>query len=188
MNRSLLDDLHAFDFPAGSDDSQPLERLRLHQRDALDVALLRRMLQEEGELRGIDRMSDQDVIRAAARLMARGRLARVGRLPDVYGGRDGRSGTFREAAGKAATQAASQAAPPPEREPPAEKETTWVEIELVDERGEPVAGEAYWVRTASGEAITGRLDPRGRARVNGVEPGTCQVTFPNLNSTDWAKA
>lgn len=28
---------------------------------------------------------------------------------------------------------------------------------------------------------TGTLDSKGQARVDGIDPGTCRVTFPNLD-------
>jgi type VI secretion system secreted protein VgrG len=66
---------------------------------------------------------------------------------------------------------------------------SWIEIELVDEDGKPVPGEAYKVTLPDGETVaTGTLDEKGFARIEGIDPGTCKITFPNLDKDSWAKA
>jgi hypothetical protein len=64
----------------------------------------------------------------------------------------------------------------------------WIEIALVDRRGEPVAGEAYRVLLPDGAVREGRLDADGRARLTDIEPGACEVTFPNLDAAEWRRA
>ncbi len=62
----------------------------------------------------------------------------------------------------------------------------WIEIELVDEAGQPVAGEPYNVTLPDGATVAdGTLDEKGRARVENIDPGTCNVTFPNLDKDAW---
>ncbi len=58
---------------------------------------------------------------------------------------------------------------------------TFVEIELVDMQGQPVAGEFYVIALPNGTQHSGVLDELGRARVDGLDPGNCQVTFPKLD-------
>lgn len=71
----------------------------------------------------------------------------------------------------------------------AAKKTHWIEIELVDEDGKPVAGEKYLVTLPNSEAaITGTTDEKGRARIDGIDPGNCKVTFPDLDKDAWKKA
>jgi len=65
---------------------------------------------------------------------------------------------------------------------------SWIEIELVDEAGEPVAGEAYEITLPNGTTTKGTLDGKGFARVDGIDPGTCKVTFTNLDKEAWKKA
>jgi type VI secretion system secreted protein VgrG len=84
------------------------------------------------------------------------------------------------ASGAAAGAASNQAAE--------EEEKTWIEIELLDEDDQPVAGEKYKVTLPDGSVKTGTLDENGFARVDGVDPGTCKVTFPNLDRDAWDKA
>jgi len=69
-----------------------------------------------------------------------------------------------------------------------EKKKTWIEIELVDEAGEPVPGESYEITLPDGSKATGSLDGKGFARVDGIDPGTCKVTFPNLDKDAWNRA
>jgi type VI secretion system secreted protein VgrG len=61
----------------------------------------------------------------------------------------------------------------------------WIEIELRDEEDNPVAGERYQVTLPDGAAASGTLDDKGRARVDHIDPGNCQVTFPNLDQDAW---
>jgi type VI secretion system secreted protein VgrG len=62
----------------------------------------------------------------------------------------------------------------------------WIEIELVDEAGQPVVGEPYQVTLPDGTTVAdGTLDEKGRARVQNIDTGTCKVTFPNLDKEAW---
>jgi type VI secretion system secreted protein VgrG len=63
----------------------------------------------------------------------------------------------------------------------------WIEIQLNDQDGNPVPGEPYKITLADGTTVAdGTLDNNGHARVDNIDPGTCQVTFPNLDKTSWA--
>ena len=65
-------------------------------------------------------------------------------------------------------------------------ETTWVEIQLVDEAGEPVPKARYELKLPDGGVQRGALDYRGRARADGITlPGTCMVRFPDLDADAW---
>ena len=62
----------------------------------------------------------------------------------------------------------------------------WIEIELLDEEGNPVPGEPYRITLPDGTTVaSGTLDDKGWARVDHIDPGTCQVTFPNLDKDVW---
>jgi type VI secretion system secreted protein VgrG len=69
-----------------------------------------------------------------------------------------------------------------------EAKKSWIEIELVDEDGNPVPGETYLVTTPDGAVAQGTLDENGFARVEGMDPGTCKITFPALDKDAWEKA
>lgn len=65
------------------------------------------------------------------------------------------------------------------------EKTHWIEIALMDEDGTPVSGESYRVKLPNSRVLTGNLDSRGVARIEGIDPGTCQVTFPDLDQDAW---
>lgn len=70
-----------------------------------------------------------------------------------------------------------------------DEETTWIELELVDEDDNPVSGERYRVTLPDGETIaTGTTDSDGMARVTGIDPGECKINFPDLDKDAWEKA
>jgi type VI secretion system secreted protein VgrG len=75
----------------------------------------------------------------------------------------------------------------PPKQPDKEK-ASWIEIELMDENGKPVAGQGYRITLPDGSVATGTLDPDGFARVQGFESGSCKVTFPDLDQREWKKA
>jgi hypothetical protein len=62
---------------------------------------------------------------------------------------------------------------------------SWVAIELVDEAGKPVPGEPFRVTLPDGSPIEGLLDKRGTVRIEGIDPGTCKVTFPERDAKGW---
>ena len=63
------------------------------------------------------------------------------------------------------------------------EETHFIEIELVDDSGTPVADELYLVELPDGSQVTGRTDANGHARVEGIDPGTAKVSFPDLDKS-----
>ena len=64
--------------------------------------------------------------------------------------------------------------------------THTLEIELVDEDDEPVAGEPYRVELPSGDVLQGNLNSLGKAMLTGiVDSGNCKVTFPRLDEAVW---
>ena len=73
---------------------------------------------------------------------------------------------------------------------PAKEEKTWIEIVLVDEEdsSRPLAFAKYRVELPNGSPREGLLDARGRARIEGIDPGTCHVTFPDLDASAWRRA
>jgi hypothetical protein len=62
---------------------------------------------------------------------------------------------------------------------------SWIEVQLVGEDDSPIAGEAYEIRLPGGTVISGTLDDQGSARIDGIAPGTCMVSFPNLDKDAW---
>jgi len=69
------------------------------------------------------------------------------------------------------------------------EQQSWIEIEMKNEADQPVVGEAYQITLPDGETVaSGSLDEKGFARVEGIEPGSCKITFPNLDKSAWEEA
>jgi hypothetical protein len=64
----------------------------------------------------------------------------------------------------------------------------WIEIELVDQDGLPVANERYRIGLPDGTSIEGHLNELGFAQIAGIEPGNCEITFPDVDGREWAAA
>jgi hypothetical protein len=63
---------------------------------------------------------------------------------------------------------------------------TWVEIQLLDLEGLPMAGERYEATLPDGSTRKGELDDQGIARLEDVSPpGTCHWRFPDLHERYW---
>ncbi|MCL4221617.1 MAG: hypothetical protein KJZ65_09615 [Phycisphaerales bacterium] len=73
----------------------------------------------------------------------------------------------------------------PANEPYDPVETSWIEIELVDESDKPVAGAQYEVTLSDGRVASGMLNGEGWARLEGIPPGTCRICFPKLDAEAW---
>jgi hypothetical protein len=96
-------------------------------------------------------------------------------------------------------QAGGASAPPPTVAPPPRKrarqapapevrQKTWIEIELLDEKGAPVPSEPYSILLPDGSTRTGNLDALGRARVDDIDPGMCEISFPEIDRSAWRAA
>jgi type VI secretion system secreted protein VgrG len=82
--------------------------------------------------------------------------------------------------------AASDAPTHDPNDPENKKKKSWIEIQLNDEDGKPIPGEPYKITLPDGTTVAdGTLDDKGFARVDNIDPGTCQVTFPNLDKDAW---
>src|SRR5215212_6110322 len=80
--------------------------------------------------------------------------------------------------GKYGTQKVKPFTPP---QTPEEKKIkkAWVAIKVVDKDGLPVAGEKYEIELPDGSVASGTTGDDGCARVDGCEPGSVKVRFPN---------
>jgi hypothetical protein len=91
--------------------------------------------------------------------------------------------TVRLPVGTGASRTEAPPEPPPFEE--AEKILTWIGIELLGEDCRPLGGEPYRVESPAGDVYEGRLDEKGRARLDGLDPGRCRITFPGLDERAW---
>ena len=69
-----------------------------------------------------------------------------------------------------------------------ERELSWVEIELVDEAGQPVPYELYELTYPDGTTRRGKLDHLGQAHIGLPEPMELDVSFPHLDAIAWERA
>lgn len=60
-----------------------------------------------------------------------------------------------------------------------------LEIELLDEDGNPASFQKYEVELPDGSIRKGVLGRDGKALILGVEPGDCKVMFPDINEDEW---
>ena len=86
------------------------------------------------------------------------------------------------------TSYTGQPRPPEPIKPEVLKPKSWIGLELKDQDGKPVPGERYILVTSDNEEIRGTLDGEGKKRIEGIEPGTCKVNFPNRQPDEWHKA
>lgn len=95
--------------------------------------------------------------------------------------------------GGAGSQNQSNAAPPPV--PPrggagagAAPTKTWIEFKLVDNNDKPIPNERYKVKLTDGTISEGHLSAGGTVRFANIDPGNCDISFPDLDAKDWAAA
>ena len=75
----------------------------------------------------------------------------------------------------------------PDQQPPV-TETSWIEIEIKDKEGKPVAHEPYRVKDSANRVFPGALDENGFAHIDGVAPGMCEISLPNRDISLWKRA
>jgi uncharacterized protein (DUF2345 family) len=64
---------------------------------------------------------------------------------------------------------------------------SWLAIELADEGDQPLVGEPFVVTLPNGQEVRGVLDAKGAARIEGIDPGTCKVSFPERDKDGWKR-
>lgn len=70
---------------------------------------------------------------------------------------------------------------------PAAPPKTFIAIRLVDPDGVPVPGERYLITLPDGTKRAGRVDGNGFARLDRIDPGTCDVSFPDIDGRRWTR-
>lgn len=72
-------------------------------------------------------------------------------------------------------------------EPIVEPERHFIEVRLLDEDGNPKAGEPYHVILPDNTEQSGTLDSQGVARLPSIASGICRWSFPELAPEQWAR-
>jgi hypothetical protein len=105
---------------------------------------------------------------------------------------DDKSGEVSEGSGSQVerAKAKAEAAKVPPLKPPEEEEkkarTSWIEVELVNELGEPMPFESVEIITPNGR-VTTTLDENGLCRIDEIEKGSCEISFTRLDKEAWIK-
>jgi len=84
--------------------------------------------------------------------------------------------------------AAGAAGEAPSHDPNSEEnkeKTHWVEVQLLDDAGAPITSEAVEVTLPDGTVSSGTTDEKGVYRIEHIDPGNCDITFPNLDKDAW---
>jgi hypothetical protein len=81
-----------------------------------------------------------------------------------------------------------QAASAEQREAGETQQLTWISIDLKDTQGRPIPHEPYRIKLSDGTYREGSLDDQGFARIEGIPPGECQITYPRLHRAEWRRA
>ena len=149
---------------------------RAVQRDASTLADFRNLARTDGLLHDVHRVIDSKILEHVAWLLETERLIAI----ECVEVREQRPGAPASAAPR----------PPARTRPPVALEDlkTWVEIELVDDDGKPVANEKYLIKVPGGATESGTLDANGRARVTGLDSGMCDISFPDVDAREWRGA
>ena len=153
-----------------------LVRLRQLAAVGTNMRTLRHLLAESPFAITAGQADDAAVLRRIAELLERGvwsLFERAPLSPDDLGVAESRT-----------TEELVEEPPLAPKEQPVE-ELTWIAIELIGDDDEPIVGERYRIELADGTTKEGRLDSKGRARIDHIDPGSCQVTFPDLDGEAW---
>jgi uncharacterized Zn-binding protein involved in type VI secretion len=84
---------------------------------------------------------------------------------------------------KAADEVANLASP----KPPVTG-TDWIEVEVVDTDGKPLPYQKVRITDSTGSMRTLYSGVDGLVRVEGIAPGTCKITMPDLDESAWKPA
>lgn len=158
--------------------------VRVLDADAALVVLRRAALEDPGQP-VLGRLLDEVLPGARPRLEAAAALALLGGLLRA------RRLIVREQPGvplgSFGADIAEAQPPRPAEARPVRTELTWIEIQLLGEDDQPIPGERYRIELPDGSVREGRLNDKGLARVDGIDPGQCVVTFPALDEEAWTR-
>jgi type VI secretion system secreted protein VgrG len=73
---------------------------------------------------------------------------------------------------------------PPKPYKPDPVKTHWIEIEVVDQDGNPLRGKFYRIKTPNGQVAESFTDEHGKAKIEHIDSGTCEISFPEIDEND----
>ena len=69
---------------------------------------------------------------------------------------------------------------------PEEEDAHWIAIKLEDHEGRPAMFARYKVKLPDGTETRGTLDKDGKARLDPVPAGNCEISFPDVHKDEWS--
>lgn len=66
------------------------------------------------------------------------------------------------------------------------EESHWIAIKLEDHEGRPAMHARYTVKLPDGTETRGTLDKDGKARLEPVPAGNCEISFPDIHKEEWS--
>ena len=148
--------------------SAAVDFLRRFRNDPAQMSILRQIAADSSY--SAHRATSEEILKQVATLLVSGRF-KILRSVEVR--QSGLQATPQEA--ESAQKGAA----------PRVTNSSWVEINLRDTKGQPVAGAAYRIKLPDGSIREGNLDGFGHAEFTGIIPGNCEVSFPGLEDEDW---
>ncbi|HEY7215508.1 MAG TPA: peptidoglycan-binding domain-containing protein [Thermoanaerobaculia bacterium] len=64
---------------------------------------------------------------------------------------------------------------------------SWIKVKLVGEDSAPIPNQNYEIKLPGGKLLTGTLNEKGSVRLDGIPPGACEVSFPDLDKDAWVR-
>lgn len=165
------------------DHTAALEFLRECAADPVALEALRDVL---GDLSGttiFERLDDDELLDHLAALLVSGTV-RVARAPGVAFGTSAPEEAFLGEDDEYEESIDEKGLPVRRRK---RHDRSWIEIQLVDEKNNPVEGERYEITLPGGGMRSGSTDREGLARHILDERGMCKICFPDLDRMVWEK-
>ena len=151
------------------DKTSALNFLRGLMRDNLNTVILRNIVKHKLSQTRFSRVGERKVLENLASQLVSGQL-RIAVLPVVIPTWSYEAPALEEEKAAAPTAAAVA------------EGTSWIEIQLVDGEGNPIAEEKYQIKLPSGSIKEGLTDSQGELRLEDIEPGMCRISFPDLSA------
>ena len=79
----------------------------------------------------------------------------------------------------------SKVGDPVESCPMKEEKKSFLEFSVADEEGKPLAGHRYRLELPDESVAEGIVGMDGKVRIDGVEKGSCKISFPELDKSSW---
>jgi hypothetical protein len=88
---------------------------------------------------------------------------------------------------RSAEPAPMPAEPPPKRAPaPAPKKKSWIEVRFLDASGEPISPGRYRIELPNKSIQEGTISSAGIIHLEGIDPGSCRISFLDLEDAEWS--